>query len=297
MLGYAAMNRTLREREPPRRCNRDIRKKTWEQEGIERAAALTEQNFEDLYAILEWNLDHDIRLYRCSSKLVPWNSQFELEDLPNYGRVASLADACGKLIRNNEMRLTFHPSHWCKLASESAETVERSVTSVVNHGQWLDLLGLPRTPRYGINVHIGAHYGDKDATGERFCAVVNDLPQAARDRLVVENDDTNSLWGVSELVEAVAEEVEIPVTFDYHHHSFTARGYSYREGFELARDTWDGVRPITHYSEPALLNGDPEARPQEHAEHVARVPDWLRAHSDVMIESHGKEASVLRVQE
>ena len=205
MLGYAAMNRTLREHDPPRRCNRDMRKRTWEREGLERAAELTERNFEDLLAILRWNLDNGIRFYRCSSTLVPWNSQFELSELPNYDRIASLATQCGALIRDNGVRLTFHPDHWCKLASESADTVERSVESVEHHGRWLDLLGLPRSPRYAINVHIGAHYGDKAATADRFCAVVDDLAPRARERLVVENDDTDSLWGVTELVDAVAD--------------------------------------------------------------------------------------------
>lgn len=297
MLGYAAMNRTLREHDPPRRCNRDMQKKTWESAGIEYAATLTEQNFEDLREILAWNLDHDIRFYRCSSKLVPWNSQFELTDLPNYDRIRSLARECGAFVRAHDMRLTFHPSHWCKLASESEDTVARSVESVAHHGRWLDLMGLPRSPQYAINVHIGAHYGDKTATADRFCDVVTDLPPRARDRLTVENDDSESLWSVWELVKDVASRVDIPVTFDYHHHSFADRGLSYREGFELARETWDGVRPITHYSEPACLHGDADARPQNHAEHVADVPAWLRRESDVMIESHGKERSLLRLRQ
>ncbi len=112
------------------------------------------------------------------------------------------------------MRLTFHPSHWCKLASESADTVARAVESVTHHGRWLDLMELPRSPRYAINVHIGAHYGDKAATADRFCDVVTALPPRARERLT-----------------------------------------------------------------------------------VADVPEWLCRESDVVIESHGKEASIFRVRE
>jgi UV DNA damage endonuclease len=297
MLGYAAMNHTLREQDPPRRCNRDMHKKTWESEGLAYAGELAAKNFADLREILQWNLEHDIRFYRCSSKLVPWNSQFDLEALPNSERIRSLARECGRLVRKNDLRLTFHPSHWCKLASESDDTVARSVESVSHHGRWLDLMELPRSPRYAINVHIGAHYGDKAATADRFCDVVTDLPPRARERLTVENDDTESLWGVEELVESVATRADVPVTFDYHHHSFTDRGLTYREGFELARDTWGDVRPITHYSEPARLHGEGDARPQDHAEHVASVPEWLRRESDVLIESHGKERSLLRVRD
>ena len=296
MLGYAAMNHTLRDADPPRRCNRDMHKQTWEDEGLAYAGELTAQNFTDLRAILEWNLDHGIRFYRCSSTLVPWNSQFDITDLPNFERVRSLARDCGELVRDNEMRLTFHPSHWCKLASESADTVARSVESVRHHGRWLDLMELPRSPRYAINVHIGAHYGDKAATADRFCDVIDDLPPRARDRLTVENDDTESLWSVSELVTDVAARTGVPITFDYHHHSFTDRGLTYREGFKLARDTWGDVRPITHYSEPARLHGATDARPQDHAEHVASVPEWVARESDVMIESNGKEQSILRLR-
>lgn len=295
MLGYAAMNRTLRERDPSRRCNRDMQQKTWESEGIDYAATLTEQNFEDLRDILQWNLAHDIYFYRCSSKLVPWNSQFEITALPNYDRVRTLAKECGALVQENDMRLTFHPSHWCKLASESDDTVARSVESVEHHGRWLDLMGLPQSPRYAINVHIGAHYGDKAATADRFCDVVSNLAPRARNRLTVENDDAESLWSVKELVSDVANRVDIPVTFDYHHHSFADRGLTYREGFELARETWGDRRPITHYSEPARLHGERDASPQAHAEHVATVPAWLRAQSDVMVESHGKERTLMRL--
>lgn len=95
----------------------------------------------------------------------------------------------------------------------------------------------------------------------------------------------------------MASRTDVPVIFDYHHHTFTDRGLTYREAFETARDTWGGVRPITHYSEPARLHGEAEARPQDHATYVADVPEWLRRESDVRVESHGKEASIFRVRE
>jgi UV DNA damage endonuclease len=193
------------------------------------------------------------------------------------------------------MRLTFHPDHWCKLASTDPETVERAVTAVEYHADWLDLLGLDRSPYYGINVHIGATYGDKAATAERFREVVERLSPGARARLTVENDDTEGLWSVPELVGAVGDLV--PVVFDYHHHTFTDRRLTYREAFDLARSTWGDVRPATHYSEPARLHDDPDSRPQAHADHVADLPDWLREASDVMVEAGAKERAVLRVRE
>ncbi|WP_417936245.1 UV DNA damage repair endonuclease UvsE [Haloarcula onubensis] len=293
MLGYACMNRTLREREPPLRCNRGMQRKTWESRGIEYAAELARRNLADLYEILQWNAENDIYFYRCSSDLVPWNSQFDLEDLPDYGGIADLAADCGEFVREHGMRLTFHPAHWCKLASETESTVENSLTAVEYHADWLDLLDLDRSPYYGINVHIGATYGDKAATAERFRDAVARLSPGARKRLTVENDDKASLWSVPELVEAVGETV--PVVFDYHHHQFTDRGLTYRAAFDLARTTWGDIRPVAHYSEPARLHGA-DARPQAHADYAAAVPAWLREAADVMVEAGAKERALLALR-
>ncbi len=292
MLGYACMNRTLRDRSPPLRCNRDMQKQTWESRGIEYASELARQNITDLLEILQWNRDNDIYFYRCTSKLVPWNSQFELSAVPDYERIQEIAKACGDLIRANDMRLTFHPDYWCKLASESEETVQNSLTAIEYHADWLDLLGLDRSPYYSINVHIGATYGDKAATAERFRDAIAELSPGARQRLTVENDDKEGLWSVPELVDEVGDPTGVPVVFDYHHHQFTDRGLSYREAFDRARSTWEDIRPVGHYSNPAQLYGA-DSRPQAHADAVADIPAWFRDAADVMIEAGAKEQALL----
>ncbi len=294
MLGYPGMNHTLRDRDPPVRCNRSMRKATFEERGPSYASELALRNVRDLRTVLEWNAAHGIHFYRCPSKLVPWNSQFDLEALPDYEALRTAARRCGAVIEDHDMRLTFHPDYWCRLASDDAGTRASSIAAVEYHADWFELLGLEATPYYGINVHIGATYGDKAATAERFRAAVAELSPQARAHLTVENDDKSGLWGVPELVDAV-EGTGVPVLFDHHHHSFTDRGLSYREGFELAAGTWGGVRPATHYSEPACLR-DGDARPQAHAECVADLPAWLRRRSDVMIEADGKEGAVARVR-
>ena len=296
MLGYPGLNRTLRDRDDPVRCTRGMRERTFEDRGLAYVSELAQQNLADLYELLSWNRERDIRLYRCTSSLIPWNSRFELSELPEYEEVRRLARRCGDLISAAEMRLTFHPGYWCKPASDAADTRARARTALEYHADWFELLGLPATPYYGVTVHIGATYGDKDATAERFRAFVDSLSPSARARLTVENDDTEGLWSVPELVESVGDPAGVPVVFDYHHHSFTDRGHTYREGFELAADTWGDVRPVTHYSEPACLR-TPDAQPQAHAEYVADLPAWLRANADVMIEAGAKERAVMRVRE
>jgi UV DNA damage endonuclease len=295
MIGYPGLNRTLRDRNPPVRCTRGMQKQTFEERGLSYVSTLAQQNLTDLYELLTWNHEHGIQIYRCTSSLIPWNSQFELTELPEYDDIQRLARRCGDLIKEADMRLTFHPDYWCKPASDSADTRDRARTALEYHADWFDLLGLPDTPYYGITVHIGATYGDIEATAERFHAFVDSLSDAARARLTVENDDKESLWSVSELVELISKPTDVPVVFDYHHHSFTDRGYTYREAFKLAAETWGDTKPMTHYSEPACLR-DPTVRPQAHAEFVADLPEWLAANSDVMIEADGKERAVLQLR-
>ena len=66
-----------------------------------------------------------------------------------------------KIIKQNNMRFTFHPSHWCKLASKSAETRKNSIEIIEKHADILNLLSLPEIPYYSVNVHIGGHYNNK----------------------------------------------------------------------------------------------------------------------------------------
>jgi UV DNA damage endonuclease len=121
-----------------------MRKAIWEERGLPYASELAIENVRDLLTILRWNEAHDIGFYRCTSNLVPWNSQFDLTELPDYREFERLARQCGTFIEKHGMRLTFHPDYWCKLASTSDDTVARSIDAVEYHASWLDAMGLGR---------------------------------------------------------------------------------------------------------------------------------------------------------
>lgn len=294
-IGYPCMNRTLREESSPIRCNRDMQKATFKDKGLPYVSELIEQNLTDLKTILKWNINHDIYFYRCTSNLIPWHSQYELSDLPQYEHLTTLATEIGDYIKTHNIRFTFHPSHWVKLASKTESTVQSSIQSLENHGKWLDWFGLDRTPFYTINIHIGAHYNDKDATAKRFRDHFKKLSPAVQKRLTVENDDKQSLWGVSELITEVAEPLNIPITFDYHHHQFTDRGQTYKEAFNAAATTWPhDIEPIVHYSEPARLHTHSNKKPQAHADTITTIPEWLKQNAAVMVEAGAKEKAILQ---
>lgn len=298
MLGYAGRNNTLRDRRDPVRCNRGMRKKTWEEKGLSYAGKLAHKNISDLLKILKWNQKNHIGFYRCTSKsFIPWNSQYDIENLPNIESIKDIAVKCGQFIKQNNMRISFHPDYFVKPASKSKDTRIKARKSLENHGKWLDIMDLPRNNKYPINIHIGGHYGDKNKTSERLCTFVDKLSDSVSSRLVLENDDNSNLWSVKELANDIYEKTGLPVTFDYHHHTFSYDGLEYTEAFEMAKETWD-CRPVTHYSEPAVLHEGKDAeRPQTHAEYVSEIPMWLIKNSDVMVECNGKELAVQKIQD
>jgi len=293
--GYAVMNVTLREEDV--RTNRGMQKATFEERGLNYVGELAEQNCQDLKRVVEWNLDHDIYYYRIASDLLPWFSRYALDELPNAAEIRRLLEEVGALAREHDMRLTFHPDHFVKLASDKEDVVERSVIDLENHGAMLDAMDLPRTPYNAINIHVGAHYGDKETTGERFCEHFERLSPAVQKRLTVENDDTESLWSVRELIDAVHDRIGIPVTYDDLHHQFTSRGLTRREALVHAAETWE-TTPIIHYSEPRQLHqADPSIRAQAHSDYVTGPIRTYGTDADVMLEAKRKELAVLRYRD
>ena len=289
------MNRTLRE-EDDVRTNRGMQKATFKERGLPYAGELAISNCRGLLRVLRWNVANDIDFFRISSALLPWFSQYELGELPNADAVQEALAEVGALAREHDIRLTFHPNHFVKLASPKEDVVARSITDLENHSALCDAMGLARSPYNSINVHIGAHYGDKDATGRRFCEHFQELSASVRSRLTVENDDKASLWSVPELVNQVHAEIGIPVVYDELHHQFTDRGLSRKEALTRATATWVdcGETPIIHYSEARRLHeADPTVRPQNHSDYIAGPIRTWDSGADVMIEAKAKERAVL----
>ena len=276
-----------------------MRKATFEDRGLAYAGELAEQNIRGLLEILDWNVEHEIYFYRISSDLIPWYSQYDLEDLPNSETVLELLAEVGEFAETHDIRLTFHPDHFVKLASPTESVVDNAIVDLECHGKLMDAMGLARSPYNSINIHVGAHYGDKAATAERFCASVDRLSPAVSERLTVENDDKDSLWSVPELVESVHAVCGIPVVYDELHHQFTDRGLTRMEALELAAETWPtDVRPIIHYSESRRLHeADPSVSPQHHSDYVDGPIRTAGREIDVMIEAKQKELALLQYRE
>ena len=284
-IGYACINLTLDERGVT--TNRSMIKRTWEERGIQYASRLALQNVVGLLAILDWNVAHGIRVFRVTSELFPWASEYRLQDLPDFQEIRATLEECGK----RPVRMSTHPGPFNKLAGEGA-TLENTIVDLEIHSEIFDLMGLEPSHWNKINIHVGGAYGDKPETLKRFARNFKLLSANLQKRLTVENDDKPGVFSVQDLV-GLHEMCGIPVVFDYFHHSLHPDGWSEEQAFLAAYGTWD-VRPVFHYSASRREFEEIAAKKEAHS-------DWVHGHIatygkevDIMLETKMKERSLLK---
>ena len=264
-------------------------KRTFEAKGIEYASELALQNVRDLARIISWNHQHGVKLYRMSSDIFPWMSEYELKDLPDYERISNILKGAGKIAKTTGQRITFHPGHFCVIASTNQDVVTKSIKDLNQHGEIMDLMDLPRTPYAAINIHVNTTQGGKDVAIERFAANFQLLDESVRTRLVVENDDKQSQYTVEDLAELHGM-IGTPVTFDYHHHWCHPGSLTQEQALKLAATTWPSdVKQLCHYSSAKCVYEDESVMNRAHADYIyEHINDYGLA-LDIELEAKAKE--------
>ena len=293
-LGYACINMTLGEQKPRITTNRSMIKKTFKEKGLEYAGELALQNVRDLFTILQWNSRKGIKVFRVSSDIFPWASEYDIETLPQYKRIEMILNACGNFASKNNIRITAHPGPFNVLVSPRENVVQNTITDLEIHGKIFDMMNLSRTPYNKLNIHCNGVYGDKKSAMDRFCTNFERLSDSVKSRLTVENDDKGTMYSVKDLM-YIHERIGIPIVFDYHHHQFCTGDLSEHEALELAITTWPkGIKPIVHYSESkALHEENSKLKPQAHSDYIKQLPNLYGNDVDVMVEAKAKELSIL----
>lgn len=291
-LGYCCINLSLKDQGIS--TNRGMIRKTFDERGLEYVSELILQNLSDLLVILLWNQANEIKVYRMSSDLFPWMSEYKLSDLPKYDEICDRASAIGKIVERSDMRVSFHPGQFDVLASPNPSVVDKTIYDLDQHARIMDLMGLPADHRAAINIHVGGSYGDKCSALARFCENFNRLAPSTRARLVVENDDKPSQFGVIDLFDGIYKKVGCPITFDHFHHRFCTNDISAEEAAKLAASTWGTITPLQHFSSSKALYEDSSVINRSHADYIYDViPDYGFA-ADVEVEAKAKDLAVLR---
>jgi UV DNA damage endonuclease len=272
-------------------------------------------SIEALHGVFDYLDREDIRMYRMTASLAPYATH---PDLPQFhGQVEESREelaGLGARARELGLRLSSHPGQYIVLNSEDPGVVDGAIRDLELQAELFDAMGLG--PEAVVVLHVGGAAGGIDAGLARFERGFERLSEAARDRLVVENDDrTYTLGHVLELHRRTG----VRVVWDIlHHHCNDPDGVGDREALEAALATWPaGVTPKIHYSTPKTAIEERKKRVGRRVERSWVLPQ-LRAHADmidpigfehfltetaagldfdVMLEAKAKDLALLRLRD
>ena len=293
-LGYACINSTL-QKQSKIMCSRGMIKRTWLAKGLPYASQLALQTVQDLQEVVKWNADNNISVYRITSCLFPWMSEYDLTALPDYQAISASLARTGRIARSVGQRLSFHPGQFCVLASPNESTVVKSLRELDQTAQIMDMLGMPKSPAAKINIHVGGAYGEHDVALARFCTAFKRLSHSAQARLTVENDDKPNLYSTKMLYDGVHKRIGIPIVFDSHHFELGPQDLDYHDSYYLARSTWPtGVKQQAHHSNSRRKYEDATANKPAHSTWFYTPFESYNEPTDVVLECKAKELALFK---
>ena len=294
-IGYCCINISINDGKKKKdfiTVNRGMTKKTFEKKGLIYVTELALLNIDDMFKIIKWNKENDIFVYRMSSDILPCIGFYKLEDLPKFNLISKKLKEIGDYAKSVDMRLSFHPTHFCIPASENPVVVENAIDELDKHAQIMDLMGLDQTHYYPINIHVNTTKPSREEAAKRFCEQFWNLSESCRKRLVVENDDGPNQYSTKMLYDLIHKEIGIPITHDFHHHNYGPKDVSQEEALRLAHSTWN-VKPMTHMSSPKTLE-DATGRATAHADYIYEEIQTFGLEFDTELECKQKDIALLK---
>lgn len=293
-VGYCCINNTLNKKKIT--TGRTMRQAKFLQDTrLVHTSALALANVKDLITILKWNAKHNVKVFRIGSNIFPWNSEYLIDDLPDMVEILDAFKEAGEVIRSTGQRVSFHPDHFVKLGTLKEEVAKRSIHDLNHHNDLMTMLELPANHYYPLNIHVGMNYS-KDVI-ERFIDRFQMLNETTRKRLVVENDDKANAFSVKQLFDEIYSRIETPITFDYFHHTFHPDGLTSHGAAHLASITWNGCKPLFHYSESKNLNEHVNGNPRAHSDYALKQIDDYNLNIDIDLETKAKELAWFKYEE
>lgn len=259
----------------------------------EKLEELIAHNLKTLDKMLDYNIGHNILLFRISSDIIPFGSS-PVNTLNWREHFAETLAGLGHKAADHGMRLSMHPGQYTVLNSPNSDVVKRAIQDLEYHCIFLDSLGLDKSHK--LILHIGGVYGDKTAAVQRFRDNYQMLNDTVKARLIIENDD--KLYHIEDVLE-IAESEQIPVVFDTLHHQINPppSHLNELEWLDRCASTWhssDGTQKI-HYSQQAAGK-----KPGSHSETVYIQPFMNFYHTlgqrdlDIMLEVKDKNLSAMK---
>jgi UV DNA damage endonuclease len=245
--------------------------------------------------MIDYNIQHDIRLFRITSDLIPFGSS-SVNTICWRQEYQNEMDNLGRKIKSHGIRISLHPGQYTIINSPSEEVVKRAVADLKYHNEVLDSLGADNTNK--IILHIGGVYENKGQAMRRFITRYQELDERIRNRLVIENDDRSFTIGDVLEISAITK---APVVYDCLHNAVNPHDPDKDDLYWIheAAMTWkasDG-NPKIHYSQQ-----DPRKPAGSHSDTIRIIPfldfyERVKTEDvDIMLEVKDKNLSAVKCQ-
>jgi UV DNA damage endonuclease len=228
-----------------------------------------------------------IKLYRIPSNIFPFADTPQGEAiLQSY---AQGLQQTGLRATEQGLRLVIHPDQFVVLNSESPTVVENSITILRTHAQILDLLGQPRSAWALLEIH-----GGKSGRADELVRAIQDLPEAIRTRLALENDEY--AYGPAEIY-AICCAAGTPMVYDAHHHVIHDQLRSYadptiQQMIDQARTTW----PRPDWQVAHISNGQRAFADRAHHDLIHDMPPAYAIVPWIEVEAKQKEVAIRKLK-
>jgi UV DNA damage endonuclease len=277
-------------------CSRSMIRRTFDQKGISYASQLALQNCRDLIEVVKWNNANGVKVFRVTSCLFPWASEYNIDDLPDIEGIAAALAEVGVTAAEGGQRLSLHPGPFNILASDSERVVQNCITDLKIHQKMMDLMLQPENRWAKINIHVGAAKGDRDKALDTWCRNFERLPEGVQKRLTVENDDKANLYSIKHLYDGVFKRTGVAIVADQHHHECGPQDLPWSEALPLAASTWGDVRPTCHLSNSRQLE-DPKEAKNAHSDWYYTPFIDCGLEVDVVLEAKMKERALMKYRQ
>jgi UV DNA damage endonuclease len=245
-------------------------------------------NFLALQEILIYNIRNNIHFYRLSSGIIPLATKSDVEFDYTY-KYKQYYDLIACLVKENNMRIDFHPNEYCVLNSVKKEVVQNSIEILKYHYQLLENFKIDNKT---LILHIGSCTFGKKNSLTRFINNFKMLPKKIQECIVIENDD--KIFTVEDCL-YISDILKIPVCLDYHHYMCNRSDIDYEKIIKSFNTT-----PKMHFSSPKNKTKKDFRSHNDYIdcdEFIKFLEDikYLDCDIDIMIEAKKKDEALFRL--
>lgn len=283
-LGYACLSKTITETtSSPLTYTEFLKNKDFD-----KLNKVIISNLTALNKLIDYNIKNNIHFFRLSSKIIPLATKEDVK-FDYITPYKSYYEEIGTKIKNNNMRIDFHPDQFAVLNSTKKEVVNNTIEILKYHYKLLNALKIKNKI---MVLHIGSSTFGKENSKSRFINNFKRLPKKIQECIAIENDD--KIFNLQDCLD-IYNKINTPIVFDAHHHKCNPSNVSLDDIFK----TWPNT-PKMHYSSPKNKTKKDFRSHHEYinCDEFIELIETIKSYQkdiDIMIEAKGKDEALFKL--